>query len=65
VRLIKIEDNILHIQDVDIIDGTPVLDIKPYIPQFDQRKTAEIGWLKNSIERMPMTNDDGRFSTGK
>ena len=35
VRLIKIEGNILHIEDVDILDGTPLLDIKPYVPKFD------------------------------
>ena len=64
VRLTKIEDNILHIQDVDIIDGTPVLDIKPYVPKFDQRKTSKIGWLKNNINLIPIISDDGRFARG-
>ena len=64
VRLTKIEDNILYIQDIDVIDGTPVLDIKPYVPKFDQRKTARIGWLKNKIERTSIINDDGRFAHG-
>jgi len=35
VRLVGIEENILYIQGVDIIDGTPLLDIKPYVPEFD------------------------------
>ena len=35
VRLTKIEKNLLCIQDVDIIDGTPLLDIKPFVPEFD------------------------------
>jgi tRNA-Thr(GGU) m(6)t(6)A37 methyltransferase TsaA len=65
VRLIEVEDNILHIQDVDIIDKTPLLDIKPYIPKFDQRKTVKIGWLKNNINRLPIISDDGRFAHGK
>jgi tRNA-Thr(GGU) m(6)t(6)A37 methyltransferase TsaA len=65
VRLTKIEDNILYIQDVDIIDGTPVLDIKPYVPKFDQRENTKTGWLKNKISKMPSTIDDGRFTTGK
>ena len=65
VRLTKVEDNILHIQDVDIIDNTPVLDIKPYVPRFDQRETTKIGWLKNKINKMTSTSDDGRFTTGK
>lgn len=62
VRLIKIEKNILHIQDVDIVDGTPLLDIKPYVPKFDHRSSAKIGWLKNNIDKLPKTKDDGRFS---
>jgi tRNA-Thr(GGU) m(6)t(6)A37 methyltransferase TsaA len=65
VHLSKIEDNILYIQDLDIIDGTPLLDIKPYIPRFDQRKTARIGWLKNNINKLSTVNDDGRFSDKK
>src|SRR4030065_2476886 len=38
VRLVGIEDNILHIEDVDIVDGTPLLDITPYVPDFDWRQ---------------------------
>jgi tRNA-Thr(GGU) m(6)t(6)A37 methyltransferase TsaA len=44
VRLLRIEDNILYVSDVDILDGTPLLDIKPYIQRFDSRKTAKSGW---------------------
>ena len=35
VRLVKVEGNILLVKDVDILDGTPLLDIKPYVPEFD------------------------------
>ena len=62
VRLTKVEDNILYIQDVDIVEGTPLLDIKPYVPKFDQRRKARIGWLKNKINEIPKTSDDGRFA---
>ncbi len=62
VRMIKVEDNLLQIQDTDILDGTPVLDIKPYVPEFDQRKEAKIGWLKKRIERFSMISDNGRFA---
>lgn len=62
VRLTKKEKNILHIQDVDIIDGTPLLDIKPFVPQFDQRKTEKIGWLTGKIDKMHSSKDDGRFA---
>jgi len=61
VRLTKIENNILHIQDLDILDGTPLLDIKPYIPKFDYRRTTKIGWFAAKIEKLSTTKDDGRF----
>ena len=43
VQLTKIEGNILHIKDVDIVDGTPLLDIKPYVTEFDVRKELKKG----------------------
>ena len=61
VRLTKIQDNTLHIEDVDIVDNTPLLDIKPYIPQFDNRKTRKIGWFNKKLADLPTTKDDGRF----
>jgi tRNA-Thr(GGU) m(6)t(6)A37 methyltransferase TsaA len=61
VRLTKIEGNTLHIQDLDIIDGTPLLDIKPYVPKFDYRRTTKIGWFNNKINKLKTTKDDGRF----
>ncbi|MCD6450557.1 MAG: tRNA (N6-threonylcarbamoyladenosine(37)-N6)-methyltransferase TrmO [Thermotogaceae bacterium] len=61
VRLIKIEKNILYIRDVDIVDGTPLLDIKPYVPEFDERKVDKIGWLEENVNKLPTTKDDGRF----
>ncbi len=42
VRLVKIEETLLQIQDVDIVDGTPLLDIKPYVPAFDVREIVKI-----------------------
>ncbi|MGM0611073.1 MAG: tRNA (N6-threonylcarbamoyladenosine(37)-N6)-methyltransferase TrmO [Thermodesulfobacteriota bacterium] len=44
VRLDRIEENILYIRDVDILDGTPLLDIKPYIQRFDRRESVRSGW---------------------
>jgi len=61
VRLIKIEKNVLHIRDVDIIDGTPLLDIKPYVPEFDVRVVDKIGWLERNVNKLPISKDDGRF----
>ena len=62
VRLLRIGGNILHIQDVDIIDGTPLLDIKPYVPEFDTREVAKIGWLEEKVYKLPTSKDDGRFT---
>ena len=62
VRLTRMEKNILHIQDVDIIDGTPLLDIKPFVPEFDQRKAERIGWLTKNIDKLHSGRDDGRFA---
>ena len=44
VRIIKIEKNILHISDLDILDGTPVIDIKPYVREFEKLFDVRSGW---------------------
>lgn len=48
VRLKKIEGRILHIEGHDMLDGTPVLDIKPYIPYADAHSEASSGWLEDA-----------------
>ena len=65
VRLVKVERGKLHIRDVDILDGTPLLDIKPYVPAFDSRSAERIGWLAGKLDDLPGTRDDGRFSGGE
>jgi tRNA-Thr(GGU) m(6)t(6)A37 methyltransferase TsaA len=62
VRLVGVEENMLHVQDVDIVDGTPLLDIKPYVPEFDIREVARIGWLERSVHKLSESKDDGRFA---
>ncbi len=62
VRLMGIENNLLRIQDVDVVDGTPLLDIKPYVPEFDIRHVHKIGWLEKKKAKLEETKDDGRFS---
>ena len=44
VRLVRREGTVLHIEDVDVLDGTPLLDIKPYVGRFDSRAGARCGW---------------------
>jgi len=62
VCLVGVEGNMLHIRDVDIVDGTPVLDIKPYIPEFDIREVKRIGWLEKNVHKLSGSKDDGRFA---
>ena len=62
VRLLRMEQNQLFVSGVDMLNNTPLLDIKPYVPQFDPEKTDRIGWLKSNIIRLESTKDDGRFS---
>ena len=60
VRLEKISGNVLHIRGVDMVDGTPLLDIKPYVPMFDAVTDARIGWLANRVDMLENTRGDGR-----
>jgi tRNA (adenine37-N6)-methyltransferase len=64
VRLIAIEEGArtLLIEDVDLLDGTPLLDLKPYVPAFDARETDRIGWFAGRLERVHTTRADERFS---
>ncbi len=62
VRLERIAGATLHILDVDLVDGTPVLDIKPYVPAFDQPEDFRIGWLADRVARYRDARDDGRFA---
>jgi len=47
---------------VDIVDGTPLLDIKPYVPEFDITEIQNKGWLKKNVKKLPNAKDDGRFA---
>lgn len=61
VRIERIEGNIIHILDPDMVDGTPVLDIKPYVPKYDSRTECRIGWYEGKVDRVNDTRADGRF----
>lgn len=49
VRLIRREDRVLHVDGIDVLDGTPLLDIKPYVPPFDAFPDATMGWLEGRV----------------
>jgi tRNA-Thr(GGU) m(6)t(6)A37 methyltransferase TsaA len=59
VRLIRIETNILHLAEVDILDGSPLLDIKPYVPDYDVYPVARTGWIGE--RGLDVVAADGRF----
>ncbi len=63
VRLTNLNGNIVYIEDVDVLDGTPLLDIKPYVPQFDHRENARTGWLEKQAERVREIRADDHFVT--
>jgi tRNA-Thr(GGU) m(6)t(6)A37 methyltransferase TsaA len=63
LRLIDIKNGNLDVKDVDVVDGTPLLDIKPFVPEFDVRQVDKFGWIGEKTGTVEGTVDDGRFST--
>ena len=63
VRLVRCAGNLLHLEDVDILDGTPLLDIKPYVRRFDVREDARCGWHDDVNEAEVQRR--GRARTGE
>lgn len=62
VRLDRIENGVLHIRNVDILDGTPLLDIKPYVPAFDPQTDVRTGWLGQKGKTVSRKTSDERFT---
>jgi tRNA-Thr(GGU) m(6)t(6)A37 methyltransferase TsaA len=61
VRLERIAEGLLHITGVDVIDGTPLLDIKPYVLAFDAPSDVRCGWLEQAGEVVVARRSDDRF----
>jgi tRNA-Thr(GGU) m(6)t(6)A37 methyltransferase TsaA len=61
VRVDKIEGRVIFVRDLDIVDGTPLLDIKPFVPEFGPGDDVRIGWLEKRVSKLPSMRDDGRF----
>jgi len=61
VRLLEVSGNTLHIEGVDILDGSPLLDIKPYVPDFNAPGQVSTGWLVDVEDRVRRRRSDGRF----
>ena len=61
VPLQKIEGNILFVDQLDVLDGTPLLDIKPYVPEFDEKVNVRIGRLEQARGKARFARSDDRF----
>ena len=61
VELIKRQKNVLHIRGVDMLDNTPLLDIKPYVPAFDIVQVSSVGWLEGKETEAVTKKADERF----
>ncbi len=65
VRLDKIEGNILYVRDLDILNGTPLLDIKPYIQRFDYREESSSGWQEEINDETALARGLRGYSKNK
>lgn len=63
VRLLRVDGTTLHVSGLDLLDGTPVLDLKPYVPAFDCVQAERIGWFDGRADRVHQVRADGRFDT--
>jgi tRNA-Thr(GGU) m(6)t(6)A37 methyltransferase TsaA len=61
VKLVKVQGRVIFIEDVDIVDGTPLLDIKPFVPEFDVREVERTGWLSKKAGKAHRVRADERF----
>jgi tRNA-Thr(GGU) m(6)t(6)A37 methyltransferase TsaA len=61
VRLVGIQGSRLHVKDLDIVDGTPLLDIKPFVSEIDNRETTASGWLSDKAKGFRTKRSDERF----
>ena len=61
VKLNKIVDNILHIENIDVLNETPLLDLKPFLPDVDCVKADKLGWLEGKTDKMKDRRADNRF----
>ncbi len=61
VRVAKRDGNLLVVKDIDVLDNTPLIDIKPYVPQFDIKTDTRAGWLEESQKKAQTLSSDNRF----
>jgi len=62
VPLLSRESNILFVDNLDVLDGTPLLDVKPFVPDFDSPMVTSVGWLTGKKRQAKQMRSDGRFA---
>lgn len=62
VRLLSIAENRIHVENIDVLDQTPLLDIKPYVPAFDRPDDVRTGWLESAGKGVSQKKSDDRFT---
>ncbi len=61
VELLSRQGSVLHIRNVDVLDGTPLLDVKPYVAAFDTVERPREGWLEEASQNVREVKSDSRF----
>jgi tRNA-Thr(GGU) m(6)t(6)A37 methyltransferase TsaA len=61
VRLLGVRGRFIHVAELDALDGSPLLDIKPYVPAYDSFPDVKIGWLQSPTAKPGAMHADGRF----
>jgi tRNA (Thr-GGU) A37 N-methylase len=59
---VKVEKHLLHVEDIDVVDRTPLPDIKPCLPEFDVGEADRIGWIEAARSKAEKTSADTRFT---
>jgi tRNA-Thr(GGU) m(6)t(6)A37 methyltransferase TsaA len=61
VELVEVKGRVIRFRGADMLDGTPLLDIKPFVPTFDNRPHAKSGWLADQLDSSRPRRSDSRF----
>lgn len=63
VPLLAREGSVLRVGAIDVLDGTPLLDIKPFVPDFDAPPVTSVGWLAGKRRQARQMRSDDRFAS--
>jgi len=61
VELVRLENNLIYVEQLDVLNETPLLDIKPYVPDFEHTHNVRVGWLEQVKSQVRTQKSDARF----